>query len=102
MAKKEKYREEHVAKKFAFGSEKKKFIGEKKYPSKNPYDKNKSFVKAPAKSTFPDETFTPKEKLVTVKEGASREEIQHLLHEHRIEKVLVVDDDFFHANNSLR
>lgn len=37
---------------------------------------------------------TPKEKLVTVKEGASKEEIQSLLHEHRIEKVLVVDDQF--------
>jgi IMP dehydrogenase len=37
---------------------------------------------------------TPKEKLVTVKEGASREEILKLLHEHRIEKVLVINDDF--------
>jgi len=37
---------------------------------------------------------TPKERLVTVREGASREEIQRLLHEHRIEKVLVVDDKF--------
>ena len=37
---------------------------------------------------------TPKEKLVTVKEGASKEEIQSLLHEHRIEKVLVIDDAF--------
>ena len=32
---------------------------------------------------------TPKEKLVTVREGASREEVLRLLHEHRIEKVLV-------------
>ena len=37
---------------------------------------------------------TPKEKLVTVKEGASRAEVQRLLHEHRIEKVLVVNDAF--------
>lgn len=37
---------------------------------------------------------TPKEDLVTVKEGASKREIEHLLHEHRIEKVLVVDDNF--------
>ena len=37
---------------------------------------------------------TAKEKLVTVKEGASRAEIQRLLHEHRIEKVLVVNDHF--------
>jgi len=37
---------------------------------------------------------TPKEKLVTVKEGTDREKIKALLHEHRIEKVLVVDDTF--------
>mgnify|MGYP005845713347 CR=1 FL=1 len=37
---------------------------------------------------------TPKEKLVTVKEGATRDEIQKLLHQHRIEKVLVVDEKF--------
>jgi len=37
---------------------------------------------------------TPKEKLVTVSEGASKEEIKKLLHTHRIEKVLVVNDDF--------
>jgi len=37
---------------------------------------------------------TPKERLVTVQEGADREEIVHLLHKHRIEKVLVVNDNF--------
>ncbi|HHO67914.1 MAG TPA: IMP dehydrogenase [Gammaproteobacteria bacterium] len=37
---------------------------------------------------------TGKDKLVTVKEGASREEVLQLLHKYRIEKVLVVDDDF--------
>ncbi len=37
---------------------------------------------------------TPKERLVTVREGASQEEIRHLLHEHRIEKVLVVNENF--------
>ncbi len=37
---------------------------------------------------------TPRERLVTVKEGASREEILGLLHKHRIEKVLVVNDAF--------
>lgn len=37
---------------------------------------------------------TPKERLVTVKEDASRDEIRQLLHKHRIEKVLVVNDDF--------
>jgi IMP dehydrogenase len=37
---------------------------------------------------------TPKERLVTVKEGAERDEIQALLHKHRIEKVLVVNDQY--------
>jgi IMP dehydrogenase len=37
---------------------------------------------------------TPKERLVTVREGAERDEILKLLHEHRIEKVLVVGDNF--------
>ncbi len=38
---------------------------------------------------------TPKERLVTVKEGASREEISRLLQKHRIEKLLVVNDAFY-------
>jgi len=37
---------------------------------------------------------TPKEKLVTVREGAPREEILGLLHKHRIERVLVVNGNF--------
>ena len=37
---------------------------------------------------------TPKERLVTVKEGAGRDELIQLLHENRIEKVLVINDDF--------
>ena len=37
---------------------------------------------------------TPKEGLVTVEEGASLDKVQALLHTHRIEKVLVVNDDF--------
>ena len=37
---------------------------------------------------------TKKDKLVTVKEGASREEILGLMHEHRIEKILMIDDAF--------
>lgn len=37
---------------------------------------------------------TKKDKLVTVREGASKEEIKELLHKHRIEKVLVVNKDF--------
>jgi IMP dehydrogenase len=37
---------------------------------------------------------TPKDKLITVKEGADRDEILSLLHENRIEKVLVINTDF--------
>ena len=37
---------------------------------------------------------TPQERLVTVREGASRADVVRLLHQHRIEKVLVVNDQF--------
>lgn len=37
---------------------------------------------------------TAKDKLVTVGEGASDDEVLSLMHQHRIEKVLVVDDQF--------
>jgi IMP dehydrogenase len=37
---------------------------------------------------------TPKERLVTVPEGTDREEVQHVLHKHRIERVLIVNDAF--------
>ena len=37
---------------------------------------------------------TPQERLVTVREGADEEEVVSLLHQHRIEKVLVVGDNF--------
>ena len=37
---------------------------------------------------------TPRERLVTVEEDATEEEIRALLHKHRIEKVLVVNDKF--------
>ena len=37
---------------------------------------------------------TPKDRLVTVREGAGKDEVLTLLHRHRIEKVLVVDDNF--------
>jgi IMP dehydrogenase len=37
---------------------------------------------------------TPKQQLVTVKEGAPSDEVQRLLHQFRIEKILVIDDDF--------
>jgi IMP dehydrogenase len=37
---------------------------------------------------------TPRERLVTVREGASREEAKQLMHQHRLERVLVVDEQF--------
>ena len=37
---------------------------------------------------------TPQEKLVTVREGASRQEAMRLMHEHRLERVLVIGEDF--------
>jgi len=37
---------------------------------------------------------TPKERLVTVKEATDREVVRELLHKHRIEKVLVINDTF--------
>jgi len=40
------------------------------------------------------EVMTPKSRLVTVHENASREEVQSLMQKHRIEKVLIVNDAF--------
>jgi IMP dehydrogenase len=40
------------------------------------------------------DVMTPRDRLVTVQEGAEREEVVGLLHKHRIEKVLVVNNDF--------
>jgi len=37
---------------------------------------------------------TPQNKLVTVREGATRQEAMQLMHQHRLERVLVVDQDF--------
>jgi len=37
---------------------------------------------------------TPRERLVTVREGASLEEAQALMHKHRLERVLVVNEQF--------
>tara|TARA_B100000886_G_scaffold13413_1_gene8707 strand:+ start:765 stop:2231 length:1467 start_codon:yes stop_codon:yes gene_type:complete len=37
---------------------------------------------------------TPKERLVTVQEGASREKVKKLFHEYRIEKILVINPKF--------
>jgi IMP dehydrogenase len=35
-----------------------------------------------------------KDRLVTVREGVDQDEAKRLLHQHRIEKLLVVDDDY--------
>ena len=37
---------------------------------------------------------TPREKLVTVKDGASLDEAKELMHTHRLERVLVINDQF--------
>ena len=37
---------------------------------------------------------TPRDRLVTVHEGASLEEAKALMHQHRLERVLVVNDEF--------
>jgi IMP dehydrogenase len=37
---------------------------------------------------------TPRERLITVRENSPKEEVLGLLHKHRIEKVLVIDDDY--------
>ncbi len=40
------------------------------------------------------EVMTPKERLVTMREGATLEQAQALMHQHRLERVLIVNDDF--------
>lgn len=40
------------------------------------------------------EVMTPRERLVTVHEGATLDEAKALMHQHRLERVLVVDKDF--------
>lgn len=40
------------------------------------------------------EIMTPARRLVTVPEGTALEEAKHLMHNHRVERVLVVDNDF--------
>ena len=37
---------------------------------------------------------TPRERLITIREGASLDEAQALMHQHRLERVLVINDDF--------
>ncbi|MBT5542703.1 MAG: IMP dehydrogenase, partial [Gammaproteobacteria bacterium] len=46
------------------------------------------------KDALVSSVMTPKKDLITVKEGEDKAEVLKLLHHHRIEKVLVVDDEF--------
>ncbi|CEO40110.1 IMP dehydrogenase [Photobacterium kishitanii] len=41
-----------------------------------------------------EEVMTSKEKLASAKEGASREEVEAIMQQYRVEKVLLVDDNF--------
>jgi len=41
-----------------------------------------------------EDVMTPKNRLITVEEGSSLEEAKRLMHENRLERVLVVDHDF--------
>lgn len=40
------------------------------------------------------DVMTPKERLITVHEGASREEVQEIFGKHRVEKLIIVNDNF--------
>lgn len=40
------------------------------------------------------EVMTPKERLITVKEGVSRDTVMALFRQHRVEKILIVNDQF--------
>src|SRR5699024_6929734 len=48
----------------------------------------------PNLNTTVADIMTGKDRLITVKEGTSADEVQALLHRYRIEKVLVVNDQF--------
>ncbi|PSW02113.1 IMP dehydrogenase [Photobacterium lipolyticum] len=45
-------------------------------------------------SMLVEQVMTPKDKLAAAKEGASREEVEAIMQEHRVEKVLLVNDNF--------
>ncbi len=45
-------------------------------------------------SQIVSQVMTPKEKLITVKEKAPKDQVLNLLHEHRLERLLVIDADF--------
>ncbi|MCW8328056.1 IMP dehydrogenase [Photobacterium sp. SDRW27] len=45
-------------------------------------------------SMLVEEVMTPKGKLAAAKEGASREEVEAIMQQHRVEKVLLINDEF--------
>ena len=51
-------------------------------------------VRFATENAIPVSALMTKERLVTVREGATREEAKRLLHQYRIEKLLVVDDAY--------
>lgn len=44
-------------------------------------------------SVLVKDVMTPRDKLITVREGAAREEVMSLFRQHRVEKLLIVSDD---------
>ena len=46
------------------------------------------------RSSRVSELMTPKDKLITVPEGSSREEVLHVFRQHRVEKLLIVNNQF--------
>ena len=46
------------------------------------------------RSSKVSELMTPKDKLITVPEGSSREEVLHVFRRHRVEKLLIVNNQF--------
>jgi IMP dehydrogenase len=47
-----------------------------------------------SRTDLPIDSVMTKEKLITVPVGTTLEEAEHILHQHRVEKLLVVNDDF--------
>ena len=58
---------------------------------------SRDFRYADNMGAYVESIMTPSEKLITVKEGTAQEDVKKLMHENRIEKILVID-----SANSLR
>ena len=52
---------------------------------------SRDFRYADNMGAYVESIMTPSEKLITVKEGTAQEDVKKLMHEHRIEKILVID-----------